>query len=70
MSIQRQAAHVMGFDEDHTSILESREVAAQLNAILGSRPHRQVLNRGGSHSSRATRLLPLIQMKKQGGEKL
>ena len=34
MSIQRQAARVMGFDEDHTSILESREVAAQLNAIL------------------------------------
>ena len=34
MPIQRQAARVMGFDEDHTSILESREVAAQLNAIL------------------------------------
>jgi hypothetical protein len=24
----------MGFDENHTSILESREVAVQLNAIL------------------------------------
>ena len=28
------AAHVMGFDETHTSILSSPEVAAQLNAIL------------------------------------
>jgi len=34
MPIQRQAVRVMGFDESHTSILESREVAAQLNAIL------------------------------------
>ncbi|HUL23613.1 MAG TPA: alpha/beta fold hydrolase [Thermodesulfobacteriota bacterium] len=34
MPIQRQAFRVMGFDENHTSILESREVAAQLNAIL------------------------------------
>jgi pimeloyl-ACP methyl ester carboxylesterase len=34
MLIQRQAARVMGFDESHTSILESREVAMQLNAIL------------------------------------
>ncbi len=34
MPIQRQAAHVMGFDESHTSILESQDVAAQLNAIL------------------------------------
>jgi pimeloyl-ACP methyl ester carboxylesterase len=34
MPIQRQAARVMGFDENHTSILESREVAVQLNAIL------------------------------------
>lgn len=32
--IQRQAAHVMGFDETHTSILESDDVAEQLNAIL------------------------------------
>jgi hypothetical protein len=34
MPIQRQAAHVMGFDESHTSILESREVAALLNGTL------------------------------------
>ena len=34
MPIQREAVRVMGFDENHTSILESREVAAQLNAIL------------------------------------
>ncbi len=34
MPIQRQAVRVMGFDEDHMSILESREVAAQLNTIL------------------------------------
>ena len=34
MPIQRQAAHVMGFDESHTSILESRDVAALLNGIL------------------------------------
>ncbi len=34
MPIQLQAFRVMGFDENHTSILESREVAAQLNAIL------------------------------------
>jgi hypothetical protein len=34
MPIQRQAARVMGFDENHTSILVSGEVAAQLNATL------------------------------------
>jgi len=34
MPVQRQAVRVMGFDESHTSILESREVAMQLNAIL------------------------------------
>jgi len=34
MPIQRQAFREMGFNENHTSILESREVAAQLNAIL------------------------------------
>lgn len=34
MPIQYQAAHVMGFNESHVSILESQEVAAQLNAIL------------------------------------
>jgi hypothetical protein len=34
MPIQRQAAHVMGFEERHTSILESRDVAALLNGIL------------------------------------
>ena len=34
MPIQRQAVRVLGFDESHTSILESREVAEQLNAIL------------------------------------
>jgi pimeloyl-ACP methyl ester carboxylesterase len=34
LPIQRQAAHVMGFDESHTSILQSHDVAAQLNAIL------------------------------------
>jgi hypothetical protein len=34
MPIQRQAVRVMGFDETHTSILESPEVAAELNAIL------------------------------------
>jgi hypothetical protein len=34
MPIQRQAAHVMGFDESHMSILESREAAPQLNAVL------------------------------------
>jgi len=34
MPIQLQAARVTGFDESHTSILRSPEVAAQLNAIL------------------------------------
>jgi hypothetical protein len=34
LPIQRQAAHVMGFDETHISIMRSPEVAAQLNAIL------------------------------------
>jgi hypothetical protein len=34
LPIQRQAVHVMGFDETHTNILRSPEVAAQLNAIL------------------------------------
>jgi pimeloyl-ACP methyl ester carboxylesterase len=34
MPIQRQAFRVLGFDEDHMSILGSREVAEQLNAIL------------------------------------
>ena len=34
MPIQRQAAHVMGFNESHVSILSSPEVAEQLNAIL------------------------------------
>ena len=34
MPIQRQAAHVMGFDESRASILESRDVAAMLNGIL------------------------------------
>jgi hypothetical protein len=34
MPIQRQAAHVMGFNEGHTSILESDDVAAHLNATL------------------------------------
>jgi len=34
MPIQRQAARVMGFNESHTSILESDEVAALLNATL------------------------------------
>jgi pimeloyl-ACP methyl ester carboxylesterase len=34
MPIQRQATHVMGFDETHTSILESPQVADELNAIL------------------------------------
>jgi pimeloyl-ACP methyl ester carboxylesterase len=34
MPIQRQAAHVMGFDETHISILHSSDVAAQLNAVL------------------------------------
>jgi len=33
MPIQRQAVHVMGFNESHTRILES-EVAALLNATL------------------------------------
>jgi pimeloyl-ACP methyl ester carboxylesterase len=32
--IQRQAVHVMGFDETHTSILESAEVAEEVNAAL------------------------------------
>ena len=35
LPIEQQAAHVMGFDETHMSILSSAEVAAQLNAILG-----------------------------------
>ena len=34
MPIQRQAVHVMGFNESHTSILESDEVATLLNATL------------------------------------
>jgi pimeloyl-ACP methyl ester carboxylesterase len=34
MPIQRQALHVMGFDETHTSILESADVAEHLKAIL------------------------------------
>ena len=34
MPVQRQAAHVMGFNESHTSFLESDEVAALLNATL------------------------------------
>jgi len=34
MPIQRQAVHVMGFNESHTSILEINEVAALLNATL------------------------------------
>ena len=34
MPIQRQAAHVLGFNETHDTILESPEVATQLNAIL------------------------------------
>ena len=34
LPIQLQAAHVLGFDETHTSILDSPEVAAQVNAIL------------------------------------
>jgi pimeloyl-ACP methyl ester carboxylesterase len=34
MPIQRQARHVMGFDESHTSILENDVVAEHLNAIL------------------------------------
>ena len=32
--MQRQAVHVMGFDETHTSILESAEVAEEVNAAL------------------------------------
>jgi pimeloyl-ACP methyl ester carboxylesterase len=35
MPIQLQAVHVMGFNESHRSILESPEVARQLNVILG-----------------------------------
>src|SRR5262249_29631569 len=34
LPIQLQAAHVIGFNESHTSILESPAVAAQLNAAL------------------------------------
>jgi hypothetical protein len=34
LSIQRQATRVIGFDENHTSILHSPEVAAELNTIL------------------------------------
>ena len=34
MPIQRQARHVMGFDETHTGILRSPDVAAALNAML------------------------------------
>ena len=34
LPIQRQAARVMGFNETHTSILRSADVAAQLNTIL------------------------------------
>ena len=34
LPIEQQAAHVMGFDENHDSILSSPEVAAQLNPIL------------------------------------
>jgi pimeloyl-ACP methyl ester carboxylesterase len=34
MPIQTQATHVMGFDETHTSILDSPQVADELNAIL------------------------------------
>jgi hypothetical protein len=34
MPIQLQADHVMGFNESHTSILQSPEVAEKLNAIL------------------------------------
>ncbi len=48
MPIQRQAARVMGFDENHTSILESREVAAQLNAILHRARIAKPLNGGMS----------------------
>ncbi|HVN86616.1 MAG TPA: alpha/beta hydrolase [Candidatus Binatia bacterium] len=34
MPIQRQAVRVMGFNEDHDSILTNPDLAAQLNAIL------------------------------------
>jgi pimeloyl-ACP methyl ester carboxylesterase len=34
LSMQRQARHVVGFDETHTSILESAAVADTLNAML------------------------------------
>jgi hypothetical protein len=34
LPIQRQAVHVMGFNESHTSILENADVAALLNATL------------------------------------
>jgi hypothetical protein len=34
LPIQRQATNVMGFDESHTGILRSPEVAEELNAIL------------------------------------
>lgn len=34
MPIQKQAKRVMGFDETHVSILDSADVAEQLNAIL------------------------------------
>jgi hypothetical protein len=34
MPIQRQAAHVMGFDETHIGILRNADVAERLNAIL------------------------------------
>lgn len=34
MPIQRQASHVMGFDETHVSILHSPQVAERLTEIL------------------------------------
>ncbi len=39
MPIQRQAAQVLGFDETHTGILRSPDVAAHLNAILTRAAH-------------------------------
>jgi pimeloyl-ACP methyl ester carboxylesterase len=38
MPIQRQAVHVMGFDETHTSILESADVAQEMNSFLARIP--------------------------------
>jgi len=38
MPIQRQANHVLGFDETHDTILTSDDVAAQLNATLARLP--------------------------------